>query len=69
MKFVDFKECGSESATKAAGKYMQKGREYVVCDGDILFFKVLQSHLYLCLSHSLTPRVQFNASSGKGGKK
>lgn len=40
MKFADFKEAGSESAVKAAGKYMQKGREYVVCDGDILFFKV-----------------------------
>jgi len=39
MKFADFKELGSESAVKAGGKYMQKGREYVVCDGDILFFK------------------------------
>ncbi|XP_067928820.1 obg-like ATPase 1 [Watersipora subatra] len=39
MKFVDFKEAGSENATRAAGKYLQKGREYVVQDGDIIFFK------------------------------
>ncbi|KAF6022061.1 hypothetical protein EB796_019636 [Bugula neritina] len=39
MKFDDFKEHGSENATKAAGKYLQKGREYVVQDGDIIFFK------------------------------
>merc|ERR1711872_854619 len=30
MKFVDFKE---------AGKYKQNGKEYVVEDGDIIFFK------------------------------
>lgn len=52
MKFLDFKECGSESATKAAGKYMQKGREYVVCDGDILFFKVQSSLCFPCQSHN-----------------
>jgi len=39
MRFEDFKECGSENATKAAGKYKQKGRDYVVEDGDIIFFK------------------------------
>jgi obg-like ATPase 1 len=39
MNFGDFKELGSESAVKAAGKYKQKGREYVVEDGDIIFFK------------------------------
>lgn len=39
MKFVDFKEAGSENATKAAGKYKQKGRDYIVEDGDIIFFK------------------------------
>jgi len=39
MKYADFKECGSETACRAAGKYMQKGRDYVVEDGDILFFK------------------------------
>ncbi|OAF66862.1 hypothetical protein A3Q56_05424, partial [Intoshia linei] len=39
MSFIDFKECGSENAVKAAGKYKQKGRDYTVEDGDIIFFK------------------------------
>ncbi|KAF7489258.1 Obg-like ATPase 1 [Sarcoptes scabiei] len=39
MKFDDFKECGSEAAVKAAGKYRQQGRNYVVEDGDIILFK------------------------------
>jgi len=39
MAFEDFKEHGSENACKAAGKYKQKGRDHVVADGDIIFFK------------------------------
>lgn len=39
MKYADLKEHGSEAAVKAAGKYVQKGKEYVVEDGDIIFFK------------------------------
>jgi obg-like ATPase 1 len=39
MKFEDFKEEGSEVAAKAAGKYRQQGRNYVVEDGDIILFK------------------------------
>ncbi|XP_022658957.1 obg-like ATPase 1 [Varroa jacobsoni] len=39
MKFDDFKEEGSEAACKAAGKYRQQGKTYVVEDGDIIFFK------------------------------
>jgi len=39
MKFVDFKELGSEGAVKAAGKLKQEGKNYVVQDGDIIFFK------------------------------
>lgn len=39
MKYDDFKEEGSEAACKAAGKYHQRGRNYVVEDGDIIFFK------------------------------
>jgi len=39
MKFDDFKAEGSEVAVKAAGKYKQKGRDYVVEDGDIIHFK------------------------------
>jgi obg-like ATPase 1 len=39
MKYVDYKELGSEAACRANGKHQQKGKEYVVEDGDILFFK------------------------------
>ncbi|XP_043269732.1 obg-like ATPase 1 [Venturia canescens] len=39
MKFEDFKNEGSEAGVKAAGKYRQQGRNYVVEDGDIIFFK------------------------------
>lgn len=42
MKYVDLKEHGSEGAVKAAGKYKQKGRDYVVEDGDIILFKFNQ---------------------------
>ena len=42
MKFEDLKELGSEAAVKAGGKYLQKGKEYVVLDGDILYFKAGQ---------------------------
>ncbi|XP_052812436.1 obg-like ATPase 1 [Mya arenaria] len=39
MAYNDFHEAGSDAACKAAGKYKQKGREYVVEDGDIIFYK------------------------------
>lgn len=39
MKFADFKEEGTEAAVKAAGKYRQQGRNYIVEDGDIILFK------------------------------
>jgi len=39
MAYDDFFENKSEAECKAAGKYKQKGRDYVVVDGDIIFFK------------------------------
>ncbi|KAI3653967.1 hypothetical protein MP228_000686 [Amoeboaphelidium protococcarum] len=39
MKFDDLKEAGNENAVKSQGKYLQKGKEYIVEDGDIIFFK------------------------------
>lgn len=39
MHYNDFKEEGSEAAARSAGKYRQQGRNYVVEDGDIIFFK------------------------------
>lgn len=35
----DLREFKSEAAIKAAGKYRQEGKDYVVQDGDVLFFK------------------------------
>jgi obg-like ATPase 1 len=40
MKYDDLKEAGTDAAVKAAGRYMQKGKEYIVEDGDIIYFKV-----------------------------
>ena len=42
MSFDDLKKYGNEQNTKKAGKYIQKGREYVVEDGDIIYFKIGQ---------------------------
>jgi obg-like ATPase 1 len=39
MKFEDLKELGSEAACKSGGKYTMNGKNYVVQDGDIFFFK------------------------------
>eukprot|EP01116_Phalansterium_solitarium_P014609 TRINITY_DN32350_c0_g1_i1.p2 TRINITY_DN32350_c0_g1~~TRINITY_DN32350_c0_g1_i1.p2 ORF type:complete len:389 (-),score=102.00 TRINITY_DN32350_c0_g1_i1:125-1291(-) len=39
MAYEDFKSLGSEAAVKAAGKYKQQGKTYVVQDADIIFFK------------------------------
>ncbi|KAG0238766.1 hypothetical protein BGW42_002632 [Actinomortierella wolfii] len=39
MRYDDLKELGSEAAVKAAGKYRQQGKEYVVQSGDIIYFK------------------------------
>jgi obg-like ATPase 1 len=36
MKFDDFLQAGSEENCKLAGKYLQKGKDYVVNDGDII---------------------------------
>ncbi|CAO3656481.1 unnamed protein product [Mucor hiemalis] len=39
QKYSDLKQLGSEAAVKAAGKYLQKGKDYTVEDGDIMHFK------------------------------
>jgi len=39
MSFEDFKEHENEAGVKAAGKYRMEGKNYVVKDGDIIFFK------------------------------
>jgi GTP-binding protein YchF len=37
--FNDIVQYGSEAKIKEAGKYRQEGRDYVVQDGDVMFFK------------------------------
>ena len=37
--FQDLVSCGSEAAIKAAGTYRMDGKEYIVQDGDVMFFK------------------------------
>jgi obg-like ATPase 1 len=39
ISYADLKEYGSETAVKAAGKLMQKGKPYEVVDGDIIHWK------------------------------
>ena len=38
MAYADLIELGSEEKVKSAGKFMQKGRDYTVADGDIIHF-------------------------------
>jgi hypothetical protein len=38
MKYQDLIKLGSEQKVKEKGGYMQKGRDYVVEDGDIINF-------------------------------
>ena len=39
MKYEDFVTLGSEAAVKEAGKFKVEGKEYIVCDGDIMHFR------------------------------
>jgi obg-like ATPase 1 len=39
MKYQDLKELRSEVSVRAAGKYLQKGKDYTMEDGDITHFK------------------------------
>jgi ribosome-binding ATPase YchF (GTP1/OBG family) len=39
MTYADLERLGSELAVKAEGLYKQKGKEYEVEDGDIIYFK------------------------------
>ncbi|NLM00916.1 MAG: redox-regulated ATPase YchF [Treponema sp.] len=38
-KYDDLVEYGTEAAIKAAGKYRIEGKEYIVQDGDVIFFR------------------------------
>jgi hypothetical protein len=47
--YADLKELGSENAVKAGGKYRQQGKEYVVGDGDVIYFKFNGGWVFLYL--------------------
>tara|TARA_B110001450_G_C17604316_1_gene474385 strand:+ start:865 stop:1284 length:420 start_codon:yes stop_codon:yes gene_type:complete len=40
MKYDDLLEHGSEQEVKAKGLYRQQGKEYMMLDGDIVYFKI-----------------------------
>lgn len=39
ISYEDFVECGGETAAKQAGKMRLEGKDYVVRDGDVIFFR------------------------------
>jgi hypothetical protein len=39
MSFDDLKEYGSENKVKEAGKMRLEGKEYIMQDGDIVYFR------------------------------
>lgn len=39
MGFDDLDRLGSEAEVKSEGLYLQKGKDYEVKDGDIIYFK------------------------------
>ena len=39
MKYADWERLGSEQAVKDAGQYRIEGKEYIVGDGDIMYFR------------------------------
>ena len=39
IKYADYVKLGSESACKEAGKMSVEGKEYIVCDGDVIYFR------------------------------
>lgn len=43
MKYDDLEELGSELEVKAAGLYRQQGKEFVVSDGEVMYFKIGQA--------------------------
>jgi obg-like ATPase 1 len=46
MKMDDLKQLGTEAAVKSAGKYLQKGKDYIMEDGDIAHFKVICIYIH-----------------------
>jgi ribosome-binding ATPase YchF (GTP1/OBG family) len=39
MKYDDLKRLGNDQAVKDAGLYKVEGKEYIVHDGDIMYFR------------------------------
>ena len=39
VSYKDFIACGGEHAAREAGKWRLEGRDYIVCDGDVMHFR------------------------------
>ena len=39
MSYDDLKKCGSEKAVKEAGRMRLEGKDYIMQDGDICYFR------------------------------
>jgi hypothetical protein len=39
MSYADWERLGSEQAVKDAGQYRIEGKEYIVKDGDVMYFR------------------------------
>ena len=39
ITFADYVACGSEHAARVAGRMRQEGRDYVVSDGDVIYYR------------------------------
>lgn len=48
MSFDDLKALGTEAEVKAHGKMRQEGKNYVVCDGDVMHFKFVSFQVSMC---------------------
>ncbi len=39
IAYEDYVACGGEQGAKDAGKWRLEGKDYVICDGDVVLFR------------------------------
>ena len=39
IAYADYVACGGEQGAKDAGKWRLEGKDYVICDGDVVLFR------------------------------
>ncbi|KAI9321686.1 GTP-binding protein YchF [Dichotomocladium elegans] len=60
MKYADLQELGNEAQVRAAGKYLAKGKDYTVEDGDVMYYKVKKN--LSCVSlHPKTKTLHYSS--------